>query len=60
MAWLVDFANQFEEDVESDRIIIGGGSSGLMAGRNLAMVGKKVIFVERNDYFSGGLRLGGT
>lgn len=56
----MDFANQFEEDVESDRIIIGGGSSGLMAGRNLAMVGKKVIFVERNDYFSGGLRLGGT
>ena len=30
------FTKQFEEYVESDCIIIGGGPSGLMAGRNLA------------------------
>jgi len=31
-----EFTAQFAEYVESDCIIVGGGPSGLMAGRNLA------------------------
>jgi thiamine thiazole synthase len=54
-----EFAKQFEEYVESDCIIIGGGPSGLMAGRNLARAGKKVLIVERNNYLGGGFWIGG-
>lgn len=54
-----EFAKQFEEYVESDCIIIGAGPSGLMAGRNLARAGKKVLIVERNNYLGGGFWIGG-
>ncbi len=54
-----EFAKQFHEYVESDCIIIGSGPSGLMAGRNLAKVGKKVLIVERNNYLGGGFWIGG-
>jgi len=54
-----EFAKQFNEYVESDCIIIGGGPSGLMAGRNLARAGKKVLIVERNNYIGGGFWIGG-
>lgn len=54
-----EFAKQFEEYVESDCIIIGAGPSGLMAGRNLAEAGKKVLIVERNNYLGGGFWIGG-
>ena len=54
-----EFAKQFEEYVESDCVIIGGGPSGLMAGRNLARAGKKVLIVERNNYIGGGFWIGG-
>ena len=54
-----EFINQFKEYVESDCIIIGGGPSGLMAGRNLARAGKKVLIVERNNYLGGGFWIGG-
>ncbi len=53
-----EFATQFQEYVESDCIIIGGGPSGLMAGRNLANAGKKVLIVERNNYLGGVLWIG--
>ena len=53
------FAKQFEEYVESDVIIIGGGPSGLMCGRDLAACGRKVLIVERNNYLGGGFWLGG-
>ncbi|MDP2729274.1 MAG: sulfide-dependent adenosine diphosphate thiazole synthase [Dehalococcoidales bacterium] len=53
------FAREFEEYVESDCIIIGAGPSGLMAGRNLARAGKKVLIVERNNYLGGGFWIGG-
>ena len=35
-AIVTEFTAQFVEYVESDCIIVGGGPSGLMAGRNLA------------------------
>ncbi len=54
-----EFAAQFQEYVESDCIIIGGGPSGLMAGRNLARAGRKVLIVERNNYLGGGFWIGG-
>jgi len=54
-----EFATQFSEYVESDCIIIGGGPSGLMAGRDIARSGKKVLVVERNNYLGGGFWLGG-
>ncbi len=54
-----EFNTQFMEYVESDCIIVGGGPSGLMAGRNLARAGKKVLIVERNNYIGGGFWIGG-
>jgi len=56
---VAEFAKQFQEYVESDCVIIGGGPSGLMAGRNLAKAGKKVLIVERNNYIGGGFWIGG-
>lgn len=58
-AIVTEFTKQFEEYVESDCIIIGGGPSGLMAGRNLAKAGKKILIVERNNYLGGGFWIGG-
>lgn len=54
-----EFAQQFQEYVECDCIIIGGGPSGLMTGRNLAKAGMKVLIVERNNYIGGGFWIGG-
>ncbi len=58
-AIVAEFAARFQEYVESDCIIIGGGPSGLMAGRNLARAGKNVLIVERNNYLGGGFWIGG-
>ncbi|MDP2729004.1 MAG: sulfide-dependent adenosine diphosphate thiazole synthase [Dehalococcoidales bacterium] len=54
-----EFTSTFMDYVESDCVIIGGGPSGLMAGRNLARAGKKVLIVERNNYIGGGFWIGG-
>jgi len=54
-----EFAKEFLEYVECDCIIIGAGPSGLVAGRNLAKAGKKVLIVERNNYLGGGFWIGG-
>jgi thiamine thiazole synthase len=53
------FLRQFEQYAESDVIIVGGGPSGLMAGRDLARTGLKVLIVERNNYIGGGFWIGG-
>jgi thiazole biosynthesis enzyme len=54
-----EFAAEFNECVESDCIIVGGGPSGLVAGRNIARAGKKVVLIERNNYLGGGFWSGG-
>lgn len=54
-----EFSKQFLEYTESDVIIIGSGPSGLMAGKELALAGYKVLIVERNNYLGGGFWIGG-
>jgi thiamine thiazole synthase len=53
------FLRQFEEYVYSDVIIVGGGPSGLIAGRELGKAGYKVLIIERNNYLGGGFWVGG-
>ncbi len=54
-----EFAEEFNEYVASDCIIVGGGPSGLIAGRDIARAGKKVVIIERNNYLGGGFWSGG-
>ena len=54
-----EYAKQFMEYVESDAIVVGGGPSGLIAGRDLAAAGVKVLIIERNNYLGGGFWIGG-
>jgi thiamine thiazole synthase len=58
-AIVTGFLEQFSEYAESDVIIVGAGPSGLMAGRELARQGYKVLIVERNNYLGGGFWIGG-
>jgi thiamine thiazole synthase len=53
------FLKQFEEYVESDVIIVGAGPAGLIAARDLAKAGLKVVIIERNNYLGGGFWVGG-
>ena len=53
------YLQQVEEYAESDVVIVGGGPSGLIAGRDLARNGLKVAVVERNNYLGGGFWIGG-
>ncbi len=54
-----EFTKDFIDYVESDCIIVGAGPSGLVAARDIARAGKKVVIVERNNYLGGGFWSGG-
>jgi thiazole biosynthesis enzyme len=58
-ALMREFAQQFDEYVETDVLIAGAGPSGLMCGKILAEKGIKVMVVERNNYLGGGFWIGG-
>ncbi|MBU1122217.1 MAG: sulfide-dependent adenosine diphosphate thiazole synthase [Candidatus Omnitrophota bacterium] len=53
------FFKSFNDCIESDCIIVGGGPSGLIAARDLALAGKKIVIIERNNYLGGGFWSGG-
>jgi thiazole biosynthesis enzyme len=58
-AIVAEFTREFNENVASDCIIVGAGPSGLVAARDIARAGKKVVIVERNNYLGGGFWSGG-
>jgi sulfide-dependent adenosine diphosphate thiazole synthase len=54
-----EFSRWFMDYIVSDVVIVGGGPSGLIAGRELAKDGFKVLIVESNNYIGGGFWIGG-
>jgi len=54
-----DFCEKLLKNVKTDCIVVGAGPSGLMAGRELAKEGFKVLIVEANNYLGGGFWIGG-
>jgi thiamine thiazole synthase len=54
-----EFAKEFSEHLDNDVIVVGAGPSGLVAAREFAMRGDKVLVIESNNYLGGGFWIGG-
>jgi len=53
------FFDMFKECVSSDVIVVGGGPSGCVAARDLALKGRSVVVLESNNALGGGFWVGG-
>lgn len=58
-AILKDFSEKMLENMDAECIIVGAGPSGLVAARELAKDGYKVLLTEANNYLGGGFWIGG-
>lgn len=54
-----EFTQEFEQIIESDVVVVGAGPAGLVASRDLAQNGYKVVLLEANNYLGGGFWIGG-
>lgn len=54
-----EFYESFLQNINSDVVVVGGGPSGLIAGRELSNKGLKVVIIEANNYLGGGFWIGG-
>jgi thiamine thiazole synthase len=58
-AIIKEFSDDMLNNLKSEVIIIGGGPSGLVAAKDLAKNGIRVLVIEANNYLGGGFWIGG-
>jgi thiamine thiazole synthase len=54
-----EFLDDMVSHLKSEVIIVGGGPSGLVAAKDLAKSGIRVLVIEANNYLGGGFWIGG-
>lgn len=54
-----EFAEDMLGNLKSEVVIVGAGPSGLVAARDLAKSGIRVLVIESNNYLGGGFWIGG-